>query len=69
MEEIKIETDYIKLDQFLKLANLVGSGGEAKFLIKDGQVKVNDEIAYERGKKIKKGDTVSLGGDNTYIVI
>lgn len=69
MEEIRIETDYIKLDQFLKLANLVGSGGEAKFLIKDGQVKVNDEIAYERGKKIKKGDTVSLGGDNTYIVI
>lgn len=69
MEEIKIETDYIKLDQFLKLANIVGSGGEAKFLIKDGQVKVNQEIAYERGKKIKKGDIVSLEGGNSYIVI
>lgn len=69
MEEIKIETDYIKLDQFLKLANIVGSGGEAKFLIKDGQVKVNHEIAYERGKKIKKGDRISLEGGNSYIVI
>ena len=69
MEKIRIETDYMKLDQFLKLANLVGSGGEAKFLIKDGQIKVNDEIAYERGKKIKKGDTVSLGGGKAYTVI
>lgn len=69
MEEVSIDTDYIKLDQFLKLVNLVDSGGQAKFLIKSGDVQVNKDIVYERGKKVKKGDTVTVGGDNTYIVI
>jgi len=69
MQEIRIDTDYIKLDQFLKLVNLVESGGQAKFLIKNGEVQVNEDIAYERGKKIKKGDTVTVGSNNIYIVI
>lgn len=69
MEEIRIDTDYIKLDQFLKLVNLVDSGGQAKFIIKNGEVQVNKEIVYERGRKIKKGDSVTVGGDNIYIVI
>lgn len=69
MEEVKISSDYIKLDQFLKLVNLVSSGGQAKFLIKNGDVQVNNEIVYERGKKIKKGDSITVGGDNFYIVI
>lgn len=69
MEEVKISTDFIKLDQFLKLVNLVESGGHAKMIIKSGDVQVNDEVVYERGKKIRKGDRISVGGDNSFIVV
>lgn len=69
MEEVRIDTEYIKLDQFLKLINICQSGGEAKFIIKSGNVKVNNELVYERGKKIRKGDKVSIEGDNIYIVV
>ena len=48
----------MKLDQFLKLKNLVSSGGEAKLLIKSGNVKVNGEIEIRRGRKLNKGDKV-----------
>ena len=69
MEEVRIDTEYIKLDQFLKLINICQSGGEAKFIIKSGNVKVNNELVYERKKKIRKGDKVSIEGDNVYIVV
>ena len=48
----------MKLDQFLKWKNLVSSGGEAKFFIKSGSVKVNDVIETKRGRKLNKGDKV-----------
>ena len=48
----------MKLDQFLKFQQLVSSGGEAKFLIKSGSVKVNGEIETRRGRKLEKGDKV-----------
>ena len=48
----------MKLDQFLKWQNLVSSGGEAKFLIKSGSIKVNDKIETRRGRKLKRGDKV-----------
>ena len=48
----------MKLDQFLKFQNLVSSGGEAKFLIKSGSIKVNGEIETRRGRKLKRGDKV-----------
>ena len=48
----------MKLDQFLKWHNLVSSGGEAKILIKGGNVKVNGEIEMKRGRKLIKGDKV-----------
>jgi len=54
-----ITTEFIKLDSFLKLAALVGSGGEAKQIINDGLVKVNGEICTMRGKKLRPGDVVS----------
>lgn len=50
----------IRLDQFLKLSNLVGSGGEAKILIQDGLVRVNGEVEQRRGRKLQAGDKVSL---------
>lgn len=67
MSEIKITTEFIKLDALLKFASLVGSGGEAKMLIQDGQVLVNGEVCTMRGKKIRTGDTVKIidGGEVT----
>ena len=61
-EKIQITTEFIKLDQLLKFANLVGTGGEAKMAIQDGLVTVNGEVCTMRGKKIRPGDIVELGG-------
>jgi len=60
MNKIKINTEIIKLDAFLKWAAIVSSGSEAKFFIQDGLVKVNNEICTQRGKKLKVGDIVSF---------
>lgn len=68
MEKIKIETDFIKLDQALKFAGLVESGAEAKELIQDGYVQVNGEVEYRRGKKLRPGDTFILGDEAFEIV-
>lgn len=69
MTEIKINTEFIKLDALLKFASMVGSGGEAKMLIQDGQVLVNGEVCTMRGKKIRSGDTVSIAdGDEVKVV-
>lgn len=62
MTEIKIETEFIKLDALLKFANLVSSGGEAKIRIAEGEVLVNGEICTMRGKKLRSGYTVELDG-------
>ena len=65
---IKISTEFIKLDALLKFASMVGSGGEAKMLIQDGQVLVNGEVCTMRGKKIRSGDTVKIiGGDEVTV--
>ena len=60
MNKIKISTEYIKLDQFLKWANLVNSGAQAKFLILDGKVKVNNKVELHRGQKLRKGDVIEF---------
>lgn len=52
----------IKLDQFLKFQNLVGSGGEAKTLIQEGLVMVNDEVEIRRGRKLVAGDRITIDG-------
>ena len=62
MKKIVIQTEFIKLDSLLKFAGLVSTGGEAKELIADGQVQVCGEVCTMRGKKIRPGDTVTLGG-------
>lgn len=60
MNEIKIETEYIKLDSFLKLAAIVQTGGQAKMLIADGMVKVNGEVCTMRGKKLRNNDIIEF---------
>ncbi len=59
MEIIKIKDDFIKLGQVLKLAGLVGSGVEAKIVINEGKVLVNDKTELQRGKKIVSGDIIT----------
>lgn len=68
MEEIHIRDEFIKLGQALKLAGLVDSGLEAKLVIQDGQVKVNGETEYQRGKKLHPGDIFSYDGQDMKIV-
>ena len=60
MNKIKIKTEIIKLDAFLKWAAVASSGSEAKIYIQDELVKVNNEICTQRGKKLKVGDIVSF---------
>lgn len=58
--EVKITTEYIKLDQLLKFSGTVSIGSEAKALIADGKVKVNGEVCLMRGKKIRPGDVINV---------
>ena len=67
MEKIAIETEFIKLDALLKFAALVGTGGEAKYVISEGMVKVNGEVCTMRGKKLRQGDRVSLNGQDVVV--
>lgn len=59
-KEVPITTEFIRLDAALKLANVVGTGGQAKMLIEDEQIKVNGEICTQRGKKLRHGDAFSF---------
>lgn len=56
--QIKIDSEFIRLDALLKLANAVMTGGHAKIVIQQGEVKVNGEVCEARGKKIRQGDSV-----------
>ena len=59
---VTIQTEFIRLDALLKLANVTQTGGQAKWMIQDGAVSVNGEICTMRGKKIRAGDTVFVDG-------
>lgn len=67
MEIIEIKTDFIKLDSLLKFAGLTGTGGEAKYAVYEGMVKVNGEVCTLRGKKIRPGDKIEFGGNEIEI--
>lgn len=67
MKEIKIDTEFIKLEQLMKFGSMVQTGGEAKRLINQELVLVNGEICTQRGKKIRSGDEVQFDGE-TYKV-
>ena len=63
MKTITITTEFIKLQDLLKFASLVSTGGEAKIVILDGEVRVNGEVCTQRGKKIRPGDKVEFRGE------
>ncbi len=64
---VVIGTEFIKLQDAMKFANIVYSGGEAKTLIQEGDVKVNGEVCTMRGKKLYPGDKFEFNGD-TYLI-
>lgn len=62
MKTIKIDTEFIKLGQLLKMAGLVESGAHAKIMIVNGDIKLNGNVEMQRGKKVFKGDVVEVDG-------
>ena len=68
MKNVIITTEFIKLQDLLKFANLVETGGMAKECVQGGEVLVNGEVCTMRGKKIRPGDVVELGGEIALIV-
>lgn len=62
-QTIKITTEFIKLDAFLKFAGVCMTGGEAKLAIQNGDVSVNGAVCSMRGKKLHPGDVVEVGGE------
>lgn len=69
MQTVQISSEYIKLDQFLKLADCISTGGMAKALIQDGAVKVNGETELRRGRKLYNGDVVEVEDAGTFQVV
>ncbi len=67
-EKIAIKEDFIRLDSAMKLANLVVTGGHAKIVIQNGEVKVNGEVCTMRGKKLYKGDKVEFESNGFEII-
>ena len=63
-EQIKINTDFIKLQQLLKFSGAADIGSEAKEMIADGIVKVNGEVCLMRGKKLRSGDVAEIQGED-----
>jgi ribosome-associated protein len=65
--DVPIRDESIRLGQFLKLANLVESGGEARPVLVDGLVRVNGDVETRRGRQLVKGDVVTLGGTSARV--
>ena len=66
--EVKIQTEFIKLDSFLKFCGATSLGSEAKMYVLDELVKVNGEICTQRGKKLYRGDIVEFNGETFKVV-
>ena len=68
-KNVKIHTEYIKLADLLKFANVVSSGSDAKYIILEGKVKLNGETVLQRGRKIYPGMVVDCEYDDVYKII
>ena len=67
-EEIKIHTEFIKLQDLLKFAGAVETGGDAKLIIQEGRVSVNGEVCTMRGKKMRPRDAATIDGELELVV-
>ena len=63
MKQIKIKDEFVTLGQFLKLADLISSGGEAKFFLRENTVVINNEEDDRRGRKLYENDIVKINGE------
>ena len=68
MRDVAIDGDMIRLGQFLKLADLIDTGGEGKILIESGDVTVNGEVDTRRGRQLRPGDVVEVLGRSARVV-
>jgi len=68
IQDVPIRDESIRLGQFLKLANLIDSGSDAKELMIQGAVTVNGEVETRRGRQLRHGDVVALGGEDLRVV-
>lgn len=68
MQTITIHTEYIKLNQFLKWANIVASGAEANQMIKNGMIKVDGQVEVRRGRKLYPGNCIEIKGTGLYCI-
>ena len=66
---IKIHTEYIKLQELLKFAGAVETGGDAKLIIQEGRITVNGAICTMRGKKLRPGDKACIDGETELVVV
>jgi ribosome-associated protein len=66
--DVPISDDMIRLGQFLKLANLIDSGSDARILLEDGSVRVNGESERRRGRQLHRGDVVTVQGHQVRVV-
>jgi len=66
--EIKIKEEFIRLDSLMKLSGMVATGGHAKIVIQNGEVKVNDSVCTMRGKKLHKGDRAQFENKGFVVV-
>ena len=67
MQKVEIYTEYIKLEQFLKIADIVSTGGEAKMFLLTNEIMVNGEYENRRGRKLYKGDIVTVNSNQYQI--
>nr|WP_263323980.1 S4 domain-containing protein YaaA [Neobacillus sp. Marseille-Q6967] len=67
-ENIKLETEFITLGQFLKLADVIQSGGMAKWFLSEHEVFVNGEQDQRRGRKLRAGDKIKIAGVGEFLI-
>ena len=69
MKTLKIDTEFITLGQFLKAADVISTGGMAKWFLSENEVLINGEQDQRRGRKLRSGDKIEILGLDTYILI
>ena len=67
IKEIKIDSEFITLGQFLKFADVISTGGEAKTFLSQNDVYINDELDVRRGRKLRSGDRITILGESYLI--
>ena len=67
IKEIKIDSEFITLGQFLKFADVISTGGEAKAFLSQNDIYINDELDVRRGRKLRSGDRITILGESYLI--